>query len=307
MKKIIALSIVMLALTGCSESEVKKETESVFKSEYKELINEDLNDTVKAEVNSLQNEFYNVIVEPLNLKGSNVDITKIDGYSEVMYKLNRLKQETEYEFKEVKIEDNKAKVLLKTKYPEVGEKIVKSISESMEKASLKMHSGENLTKEQYLESVLKNLNEDLDGEKFKKLTNENVEISLEKDKKWKVSSLNKDALQSLSLNLEKQKGVLLKKAEETEKNVFFIETEANLRNIFNEVKKMVSKGEVSYKKMNTKNVSKKLNKSTGLTSEVVDKPGNKENVYYISRSGKNSLSVVVFRNGEKYKFVDKLK
>lgn len=306
MKKIFGLSLLVLMLAGCAESQVKQETENIIKNDYKEVLSESVTKSVKDEVGEIQEDLYNIVLEPLNLKGEKVDLESVKGYDDVMNKFNKLKSQTEYEFTEVEILDDTAKVELETKYPDAGPAIEKAVSESMEKAALKLYSDEKLTKKEYLEGLFKAINEELDGVEIDKATNKKVKLELVKEDNWKIAKLNESALDALSLNLTKQRDLIGKKAGETKQNIFFMETEANLQDVFEASKKVVLKDKIPLKKLKTKHIAKAVEKRTKLKAAVVKKAGTKEDFYYIIK-GHNKLSVIVNRDGEQFKFSDKLK
>lgn len=306
MKKIFGLSLLVLMLAGCAESQVKQETENIIKNDYKEVLSESVTKSVKDEVGEIQEDLYNIVLEPLNLKGEKVDLESVKGYDDVMNKFNKLKSQTEYEFTEVEILDDTAKVELETKYPDAGPAIEKAVSESMEKAALKLYSDEKLTKKEYLEGLFKAINEELDGVEIDKATNKKAKLELVKEDNWKIAKLNESALDALSLNLTKQRDLIGKKAGETKQNIFFMETEANLQDVFEASKKVVLKDKIPLKKLKTKHIAKAVEKRTKLKAAVVKKAGTKEDFYYIIK-GHNKLSVIVNRDGEQFKFSDKLK
>lgn len=307
MKKLLALSVLVLTLTGCSESAVKKETEDLIKNDYKEVLSNDLNANLKEKAENFEKELYTIAVDPLNLEGENVDLKSVKGYDQVIKTLSEIKGQTEYEFKNVDIEDDHAKVLLELKYKDAGVLIEKAISESMDKASLEIYNGGKLTKKDHLENLLKTIQEELDGAKLKVETNDKVEVDLEKKEDWKISQLNENAVNAISLNFAKHEDSLKKKANETKQNLFFLETESNLRKVWKSIAEVSKDKKISYKDIQTKNVSKEIKNKTGLNSAVVKKVGKEENFYYILKTGSSRISVVVIRDGERYKFSDKLK
>lgn len=306
MKKLITLSIMILLLAGCSEVKVKKETENLMNNSYTTIWNENINDDLKDEINHLKKEFTNIVMEPLKLN-DDLKLSSIKGYKETVNKLDELKKQTEYEITNVQIDKGKATVQFKAKYVNAGSFLTKAISESMDKASLKIYSGEKMSQQEYLENIFESLNKELDEKDFPKTASKEAEITLEKKGNWKATSLNDEALKILTLNFINEKEELKKKAEETKETVFFLETESNLRSVFNQVEQMITSGKISYEDLNKKELIAKIKQEVNVDSAVVDKVGEKENFYYIIKQGEKDLSIIVTRNGERFKFSEKVK
>lgn len=316
MKKMIMLILSLtIVLAGCSESAVKK-TVDIFLSKNENLSLTDnayVTDDVSQMYNDKKDALLNDIFQSLGInEKQEVKLKDIDGYNTLAKKLIELKSHTKYTINNIDLNESKSKasVDLSVEYVDAGELIVKSISDSLDRSMLRSHNGEGINEEEFLTVIFESLNNSLINLDVNEdlIIKENVKVDLiSKDNKWLISGIDDNTLNSFSLNFLKHKeNTLNDKLKEVEANRLFLEIESKLHASFKETKRLLDEGLVTYDNLNKDGKLVQSLSKLNIKSEVVEKAGNENGVYYITKDAdNNNITITVLNDDEKYTFTEK--
>lgn len=316
MKKIVILILSLsFLLVGCSEGQVKRAADK-FISDSKNLSLTDsdyVTNELAKKLNEDKENFINEVLDSLGINERKIDLNEIDGYDVLVENLKEMKSKTKYEINNVKLNDKKTKatVSVNIEYVNIGELLLKEISESLDRNVLKVYSNEIIDEKEFLTMTIASINKSIEGFNYDELyKTKNAEVNLIKQKgEWLINEVDEKTLNTLTLGfLDKKMLSLNDKLSEVKENRLFLEIESNLRSSFEIVNKLIKDDKVSYDKL-TKS-SDKINEALSklnIKSEVVKKAGKENGVYYIHKgTGENELTITVINENEKFTFTEKV-
>ena len=320
MKKVILLisTALILVLAGCTEGEIKRTADRFFNDG-----NLDLTDKAHVvmplamEIETKENMVVKNMMESLGIEDPQSKFEDIEGYKELMENIRKLKSNTEYEIKSVKLNDTKteAEIVTDIHYVSIGELLVRDMGEVMDRNVLKVFSGEKVDEEEFLTMLFQTMNDTLESLTVNEESlsiKKNATIKLVKNSnEWKISEVDENMLNALLLDFPKEsQNSLNKKIEEVNSNRLFLEIEFNLRDSFDVIFNMIKDGEVKYESLleSDKLIVDEIKDKLNVNAKVVEKVGKDEGIYYITKGpNENEVTVTVINEEEKFTFADKVK
>lgn len=320
MKKVILLisTALILVLAGCTESEIKRTADKFFNDGNLDLTDkEHVVMPLAMEIETKENMVVKNMMESLGIEDPQSKFEDIEGYKELMENIRKLKSNTEYEIKSVKLNDTKteAEIVTDIRYVSIGELLVRDIGEVMDRNVLKVFSGEKVDEEEFLAMLFQTMNDTLESltvneESFSIKKNATIKL-VKNSNEWKISEVDENMLNALLLDFPKEsQDSLNKKIEEVNSNRLFLEIESNLRDSFDVIFNMIKDGEVKYESLleSDKLIVDEIKNKLNVNAKVVEKVGKDEGIYYITKGpNENELTVTVINEEEKFTFADKVK
>lgn len=319
MRKIMLLSVMLVfVLVGCSESKVKNTTKNFLNEDKNVMLTENkyVSDVLSKELDEKTNTFMSDMLNSLGIETTmKIKDTKKE-YNLLLENVQKIKSKTEYKINNVEVNKNKtnATVLVDIKYVDIGESVVRDISETLDRNVLKSYSGEKIDEEEFLTMAIESLNKKLEEisalEDVELASEKNVKIELiKKDNKWEVKNIDEKMLNASTLNVTKEINNTLKaKLKEVNENRMFLEIETNLRSSFEVIKKLINENEVSYE--NLKDYNSKITEMLSnikIVSQVTDKIGDENGVYYIIKGpGESEITITVMNDDKQFTFSEKI-